>query len=82
MIAKSRFSRDNKLKLVGAPHIDFFECETLLLPVVTLHSRLHRSSNSFSLQYVADRYEKVVVVIERYSVSVTKLILKTLYVCY
>ena len=65
----------NKLKLVGAPHIDFFECEKLLLPGVTLHLRLHRSSNDFSLQSLAESDDKFVIVIERASVFVTKLIL-------
>ena len=66
----------NKLQLVGAPHIDFFECEKLLLPGVTLHLRLHRSSNDFSLQSLAENDDKFVIVIERASVFVTKLILK------
>ena len=63
----------NKLKLVRAPHID---CEKLLLPGVTLHLRLHRSSNDFPLQSLAESDDKFVIVFERASVFVTKLILK------
>ena len=66
----------NKLKLAGAPHIDFFKCEKHVLPGVTLHLRLHRSSNEFSLQSLAESDDKFVIVIERTSVLVTKLILK------
>ena len=66
----------NKLKLVGAPHKYFFECEKLLLPGVTLHLPLHRSSNDISLQYSAEGDEKFVIVFERASVFVMKLILK------
>ena len=66
----------NKLKLVAAPHIDFFECEKLVLPGITLHLRLHRSSNDFSLHPLAESDDKFVIVIERASVFVTKLILK------
>ena len=64
----------NKLKLVGAPHIDFFEFEKLL-PGVTLHLRLHRSSNDFSLQSLAESDDKFVIFIEKASLFVTKLIL-------
>ena len=66
----------NKLKLVGAPHIDFFECEKFLLSGVILHLRFHRSSNDFSLQSLGESDDKFVTVIERDSVFVTKLILK------
>ena len=66
----------NKLNLVGAPHIDFLECEKLLLQVVTLHLRPHRSSNDFSLQSLAESDDKFVIVVGRGSGFVTKLILK------
>ena len=33
------------LQLYGAPHIDFLECERLLLPGVTLHLRFYRSNH-------------------------------------
>ena len=66
----------NKLKLVGAPHIDFFESEKLLLPGITLHLRLHRSSNEFVLTSIMDSEEKFVAVIERASLFVTKLVVK------
>ena len=59
-----------------SPHIDFFECEKLLLPGVTLHLRLHRSSNDFSLQSLAESDDKFVIVIERASLFETKLTLK------
>ena len=66
----------NKLKLVGAPHIDFFECEKVLLPGVTLHVRLHRSSSDFALTSVTTSEDKFVPVIERASLFVMKLIVK------
>ena len=66
----------NKLKLVGDTHIGFFECKKLLLLCVTLHLRLHRSSNDFSLQSLAESNSKFVILIERASVSVSNLILK------
>lgn len=66
----------NKLKLVGAPHIDLFECEKVLLPGVTLHLRLYRSSNDFCLTSLTETDEKFVPVIERASIFVTKLIVK------
>ena len=71
-------SRKTKLRLVGAPHIDFFECEKILLPGITLHIRLHRSSNDFvltSLDSSSDD-EKFVAIIERASLFVTKMVVK------
>ena len=68
----------NKLRLVGAPHIDFFECEKILLPGITLHIRFHRSSNDFvltSLDSSSDD-EKFVAIIERASLFVTKMVVK------
>ena len=47
-----------------------------LLPCFTLNLRLHRSSRDFSLQCLADSDDKILVVIERASVFVTKLILE------
>ena len=66
----------HKLKLAGTSHIDFFECEKLLLPGVTLHLRLHRSINDFSQQFTADSDDKYAVVNEGASVYVTSMILK------
>ena len=60
-----------RLKFVGAPHIDFLHCKKLLLPGVTLHWRLHRSSSDFSLQSVADSD-----VLEKASKFLTKLTLR------
>ena len=54
----------------------FFESKKNLLPGATLHLRLHRPSNDFFLQSLAESDDKVVIVIERASVFVTKLILK------
>lgn len=75
MLKRGKASK-NKVKLVGAPHIDFFECEKVLLPGVTMHLRLHRSSNDFSLTTLATTTEKYVAVIERASLFVTKLMVK------
>ena len=58
------------------PHIDFFECEKVLLPGVTLHLRPHTSSSDFALTSVATNGDKFVPVIERASLFVTKLIVK------
>ena len=40
------------LELYGAPHVDFLDCERLLLPGVTLHLRFYRSPNNCALQRV------------------------------
>ena len=66
----------HKLKFAGASNIDFFECDKLLLPGVTLHLRLHRSINDFSLELSADSNNKNAVVIEGASVYVASIILK------
>ena len=34
------------LELYGAPHIDFLDCERLLLPGATLHLRFYTSPNN------------------------------------
>ena len=57
--------KKNKLKLVGAPHINFFEFENVILTEVTLHLRLHRSSSDFALTSVATSEDNFVPVIER-----------------
>ena len=66
----------HKLKLAGASNNDSFECKRLSLPGVTLHLRLHRSINDFSLQSLADSDAKYAVVIEGASVYVTSKVLK------
>ena len=38
--------KECKMQLCGALHIDFLDCEKLLLPNVTLHIRLYRSPNT------------------------------------
>ena len=40
------------LELYGAPHIDFLDCERLLLPGVTLHLRFYRSPNNCAIENV------------------------------
>ena len=40
--------------LYGAPHIDFLDCEWLLLSGVTLHLRLYRSLNLCALENLTD----------------------------
>ena len=42
------------LYLYGAPHVDFLDCERLLLPGVTLHLRLYRSPNLCALATLTD----------------------------
>ena len=61
---------------MGRRTLDFFECEKVLLPGVTLHLRLHRSRSVFALTSVATSEDKFVPVIERASLFVTKLIVK------
>ena len=73
---QARKCTKHKLKLAGASNIDFFECEKLLLPGVTLQLRLHRSINDFSLHSSADSNNKYAVVIEGASVYVASMILK------
>lgn len=73
-----------KLELYGAPHIDFLDCERLLLPGVTLHLRFYRSPNNCALESVgnwdAAEIKKVdqtpfAVVIEKASLFVNKVVL-------
>ena len=72
------------LELYGAPHIDFMDCEQLLLPAVTLHLRFYRSPNTCAIESVdtwAATYIKRVeqtpkaVVRERASLFLTKVVL-------
>ena len=72
------------LELYGAPHVDFLDCERLLLPGVTLHLRFYRSPNNCALESVgtweaADikRVDQTpyAVVIERASLFVNKVVL-------
>ena len=74
-LKQGKFTK-HKLKLVGDLHNDFLECEKYLLPGVTLHLPLHRSSNDFSQQSLAESDDQFMIVFERASVFVTKLILK------
>ena len=72
------------LELYGAPHVDFLDCERLLLPGVTLHVGFYRSPNNCALEMVgtweaADikRVDQTpyAVVIERASLFVNKIVL-------
>ena len=71
------------LELYGAPHIDFLDCERLLLPGLTLHLRFYRSPNTCAIESVgtweaADikRVDQTpyAVVIERASLFVNKVV--------
>ena len=48
-LAEFRKGDQFNLELYGAPHIDFLDCERLLLPGVTLHLRFYRSPNNCAL---------------------------------
>ena len=70
--------------LYGAPHVDFTDCERLLLPGVTLHLRFYRSANICVLETLtnlnADAVKSLdkgppVAVIEKGSPSVNKIVL-------
>ena len=72
------------LYLYGAPHVDFLDCERLLLPGVTLHLRLYRSPNLCALETLTDLDADAVksldknppvVVIEKASLFVNKIVL-------
>ena len=72
------------LYLYGAPHVDFLDCERLLLPGVTLHLRLYRSPNLCALETLTDldadavkslHKNPPVVVIEKPSLFVNKIVL-------
>ena len=45
------------LELYGAPHVDFLDCERLLLPGVTLHLRFYRSPNNCTVERMGTREE-------------------------
>ena len=71
------------LNLYGAPHVDFLDCEWLLLPGVTLHSRLYRLPNLCALETLTDMDADAVksldknppvVVIEKASLFVNKIV--------
>ena len=51
-LAELRKGDQFNLELYGAPHIDFLDCERLLLPGVTLHLRFYRSPNNCALESV------------------------------
>ena len=72
------------LQLYGAPHIDFLECERLLLPGVTLHLRFYRSANHCAMETLttlnavdakALDQNPPIVVIEKASLFVNKIVL-------
>ena len=72
------------LELYGAPHVDFLDCERLLLPGVTLHLRFYRPPNNRAVERVATweapdikRVDQTpyAVVIERTSLFVNKVVL-------
>ena len=73
-----------KLQLYGAPHVDFLDCERLLLPGVTLHLRFYRSPNNCALESIGDWSEEEIkkvnqvpysVVIDKASLFVNKIVL-------
>ena len=81
-----KFSTGGKctLQLYGAPHVDFLDCERLLLPGATLHLRFYRSPNNCALETLTSLDEEVVksldqnppvVIIERVSLLVNKSVL-------
>ena len=51
-LAEFRKGDQFNLELYGAPHIDFLDCERLLLPGVTLHLRFYRSLSNCALESV------------------------------
>ena len=72
------------LYLYAAPHVDFLDCERLLLPGVPLHLRLYRSPNLCALETLTDLDADAVksldknppvVVIEKASLFVHKIVL-------
>ena len=72
------------LYLCGARHVDFLDCERLLLPGVTLHLRLYWSPNLCALETLTDSAADAVksldknppfVVIEKASLFVNKIVL-------
>ena len=83
-LAEIRRGDQFNLELYGAPHIDFLDCERLLLPGVTLHLRFYRSPNNCAFESVgtwsaADikRVDQTPysVVIEKASLFVNKVVL-------
>ena len=69
------------LYLFGAPHVDFLDCERLLLPGVTLHLRLCRSPNLCALETLTDldadpvKSQLKVFVIDKTSLFVNNIVL-------
>lgn len=72
--------KECKMQLYGALHIDFLDCEKLLLPGVTLHLRLYRSPNNTLLhlrgtdEEAKDLDGKVVAIVEKASLFVRKVV--------
>ena len=50
IVVKNTSEGKCSVQLYGAPHIDFLECERLLLPGVTLHLRFYRSPNLCAME--------------------------------
>lgn len=72
--------KDCKMQLYGALHLDFLDCEKLLLPNVTLHVRLYRAPNN-TLLYLNGTDEqaktldgKVLAIVEKASLFVRKVV--------
>ena len=84
IVAKNTSEGKCSVQLYGAPHIDFLECERLLLPGVTLHLRFYRSPNLCAMETlttlnaadVKDLEQKApTVTIEKASLFVNKIVL-------
>ena len=73
-------AKEYTAELYGALHVDFFDCEKLLVPGVTLHLRLFRSPNNTLLFMKGTDEEakaldgKVQAVIEKASLFVRKVV--------
>ena len=73
--------KECKMQLCGALHIDFLDCEKLLLPNVTLHIRLYRSPNNTNIHPKGTDDEakvhhgKVFAIVEKSSLFVRKVVM-------
>ena len=69
-----------KMQLCGALHIDFLDCEKLLLPNVTLHMRLYRSPSNTIIHLKGTDDEakahegKLLAIVEKASLFVRKVV--------
>ena len=72
--------KESKMQLCGALHIDFLDCEKLLLPNVTLHIRLYRSPNNTIIHLKGTDDEakahdgKLLAIVEKASLFVRKVV--------